>query len=221
MAHIKGLFACGAASTCTSCSVQAASYGGADNSDPGELFLALAEVSQCPAFCAQRPVRMSEAYANFTKTFCGSYGYAAPEVNPKRQAWLRSLASSVSSCFLAQLAFRVFLTVVPGFSRSLSLDLLDFCFSQCLCFPHGCFFRLFPHLFFLLSVDFLVLLCFAACFLSSLLPVLACCLSSLLSSSFFLSLFFVHYSLSLSQVVSVSLAASVFLLLSCVGQRGK
>jgi len=25
------------------------------------------------------------AYANFTKTFCGSYGYAAPEVNPKRQ----------------------------------------------------------------------------------------------------------------------------------------
>lgn len=25
------------------------------------------------------------AYANFTKTFCGSYGYAAPEVNPRRQ----------------------------------------------------------------------------------------------------------------------------------------
>jgi len=25
------------------------------------------------------------AYANFTKTFCGSHGYAAPEVNPKRQ----------------------------------------------------------------------------------------------------------------------------------------
>lgn len=24
-------------------------------------------------------------YANFTKTFCGSYGYAAPEVNPRRQ----------------------------------------------------------------------------------------------------------------------------------------
>jgi len=25
------------------------------------------------------------SYASFTKTFCGSYGYAAPEVNPKRQ----------------------------------------------------------------------------------------------------------------------------------------
>ena len=36
---------------------------------------------------SQRIFWPCEVYANFTKTFCGSYGYAAPEVNPRRQAF--------------------------------------------------------------------------------------------------------------------------------------